>query len=241
MRSLAILSGAAIAAAITMSGCGSSGSPTTPGGGTGGPTINATIDRDIYQTRFVQGVLGIPVDTMIVVTVDVLDASSTAISTATVTLSLAGVDYHLAWNTLKYSKTGIPHGAVKNGDEVVVKVTIGTTTYADSAVMPGGVFVSDAGTTVSWGTEGNYDQLFVYPLDTTNNTPAGVAIINSAEGVGGITAAPDLISPVTIPQTALTSGSWYEAELKSVRWNRQFAGGSGEVQLQEIYEKDFKK
>jgi hypothetical protein len=231
-----------------LSGCGSS-SPSSLGGNlTGQPTIHATVDWSIIQTKLLQSV-GIPIDTTVTASVDVYTTGYVMDSTATVNVVLHGIQYLLTWQSAgsQYVTTSshkIPVTAVKNGDMVVVTVKAGSTTYADSAIMPGGVLVSDDGASATWVTEGNFDQLVIDSLNTQTSIPDySHPIVNSVEGSGGMTATADLTSPVTIPQTALTSGQSYEALVIVQREHVPFAGASVEsgINMRQVYLKDYTK
>jgi hypothetical protein len=246
MRALGVLLGATILAVVVLSGCGSS-SPSSPGGNqTTAPAIDATVNWTIVQTKLLQS-LGMAVETTVTGSVDVYKSGSVEDTTATVSFVFHGTAYPLTWSSAMgyYSTTSqhkIPSSAVKDGDEVVVTVKVGSTTYADSAVMPGGVSVANDGSSATWTTEGNYDELVIYPLDANGifTTPAAVS---SVEGLGGMAVSADLNSPVTVPQTALTSGQWYEAELLVQQEHIPFAGASAlsNLHVREVYLKDFQK
>jgi hypothetical protein len=247
MRVLSVLLGAAAIAAVVLSGCGSS-SPNSPGGNnqTTAPEIDATVNWTIVQTKLLQQ-LGMAVETTVTGSVDVYKSGSVEDTTATVSFVFHGTAYPLTWSSAMgyYSNTSqhkIPASAVKNGDEVVVTVTVGATTYADSAVMPGGVSVANDGSGVTWTTEGNYDEVVIYPLDANGifTTPAAVS---SVEGLGGMAVTADLASPVSVPQTAMTSGQWYEAEVLVQQEHIPFAGASAlsDLHVRAIYLKDFQK
>ncbi|MGB7548857.1 MAG: hypothetical protein WBM14_13990, partial [Terracidiphilus sp.] len=128
------------------------------------------------------------------------------------------------------------------GDMVTITVQVGSATYADSAIMPGDVSVSNDGLSATWATEGNFDELVIYPLDANGifTTPAAVS---SVEGLGGMTVTEDLNSPVTIPASVLTSGLSYEAEVLCQRWILHFgsASSTSDFKVREVYLKDFQK
>ena len=247
MRALSVLLGATVIAAVVLSGCGVS-SPTLPGGNpASAPTIHATVDWLIAQTQLLQSA-GLSPDTTISASVDVLKANNAEDSTATVSLLLNGVSYYLYWSGnygsyVTHTST-IPKSAVKNGDMVVVKVVLGTTTYADSAIMPGGITLANDASGVTWATEGNFDELIIFPLDAQTSMPDLVhPVVSSVEGKGGLSVTADLTSPVAIPQTALTSGQWYEAEVLVQREHIPFAGAAAlsDLHVREVYLKDFQK
>ena len=247
MRVLTVLLGTAVVAAVVLSGCGGS-SPSSPGGNnqTTAPAIDATVNWTVAQTKLLQSI-GMSPETTITGSVDVYKSGSVEDTTATVNFVLHGTAYPLTWSSAMgyYSTTSahkIPSSAVKNGDEVMVTVKVGSTTYADSAVMPGGVSISADGSSATWTTEGNYDDLVIYPLDANFifTTPAAVS---SVEGLGGMAVSADLNSPVNIPPAALTSGQWYEAEVLVQQEHIPFAGSSAysDLHVRAIYLKDFQK
>ncbi len=250
MRPLGVLFGAGVAAAIIFSGCSnSSSSPTSPGTGGNpgsGPTISATVNWTIAQTKLLQSI-GMSPETTVTGSVDVYKSGSVEDSTATVNFVFHGTAYPLSWSSAMgyYSNTSqhkIPASAVKNGDMVTITVQVGSTTYADSAIMPGDVSVANDGSNATWATEGNFDELVIYPLDA-NGIPNLTAAVSSVDGSGGMAVTEDLTSPVTIPSSALTSGQSYEAEVLCQRWILHFgsASSTSDFKVREIYLKDFQK
>jgi hypothetical protein len=137
----------------------------------------------------------------------------------------------------------IPASAVKNGDMVTVTVVEGSTTYSDSAVMPGGVTLAGDASSVSWSTEGNFDEFVIYPLTAQDIPDVSAAAVSSVDGSGGMTVTADLTSPVPIPQAALTSGKSYEAEVLAQEEHIPFAGSTSlsDLHVRNIFLKDFQK
>jgi hypothetical protein len=249
MKTLGVLFCTIALAAIVFSGCSNSSSSLTSPETVGNtaPTIYATVDWTIAQTKILQSI-GMSPETTITGSVEVIKSGTTVEdTTATVNYVLHGTAYPLTWSSAMgfFSTTSqhkIPAGAIKNGDVVVVTVKAGSTTYADSAVMPGGVAISADGSSATWATEGNFDELIIYPLGANDifTTPAAVS---SVEGLGGMAITADLNSPVSIPQTALTSGQWYEAEVLAQQEHIPFAGSSvySDLHVRQVYLKDFQK
>jgi hypothetical protein len=248
MRTLGVLFCTTALAAVVLSGCSnSSSSPTSPGtGGNSAPTIYATVDWTVLQINMLQ-LIGKTVDTTLTGSVEVIKSgTSVEDSTATVNFVLNGIAYPLTWQgaASEYQTiSSIPASAVKNGDMVAVTVKIGSTTYADSAVMPGGVTVSNTGSTVSWLTEGNFDEVVIFPFDAQNEPDLLHPVASSVDGSGGMAVKADLTSPVSIPASALTSGQWYEAEVLCQQEHSPFAGAAtlSDLHVRNIYEKDFQK
>ncbi|HUI91980.1 MAG TPA: hypothetical protein VLX68_07015 [Chitinivibrionales bacterium] len=250
MRILCVLFGAAVAAAL-FSGCGSSSSsPTSPGGNPvgGAPTIHATVDWSVVQTKLLQSI-GIPVETTVTATVNVYTGTNVQDTAAVVSLVLNGASYPLSWDPygIRFTTTSathkVPASAVKNGDQVTVTVTSGGTTYTESATMPGGVTVADDGSSASWLTEGNFDELTVFALDANNMPITSPFVASSTDGSGGMTVTEDLNSPVSIPQGGMTSGKSYEIEVLAQEVTTSFgsAANLSDLSAREIYLKDITK
>jgi hypothetical protein len=109
--------------------------------------------------------------------------------------------------------------------------------------MPGGITIADDGSGVTWLTEGNFDQLVIYRLTAQDMPDVSAAVVSSVDGSGGMTVTADLTSPVSIPQSPLTSGSSYEALFMAQREHVPFAGASvvSDLHVRAIYTKDFQK
>jgi hypothetical protein len=247
MRFFAVLLGSAAITAIAISGCGPS-SPTSSGTDetlSGHRSIYATVDWTIAHTKLIE--MAFPGgDTTITARVDIYKSDNSKDSSATITMVLNGVSYPVAWSGSYGSyitlANEIPNTAVKDGDKVVMQLVLGGTTLADSGIMPGSVSLSADGGTVTWAHDGNSDQLVIYPVGSNSMPDLAHAVISSLESIaGGLPVSNDLTSPLTIPQTPLVSGQWYELEFLAQQNTTTFGDSTGYLHVRGIYMKDYQK